>query len=42
MVGLMVGLVVGLVVGQIDGLTADLAYVWLLARNKDLRGVARI
>ena len=27
--------------GQIDGLGADLAYVWLLARNKDLRGVAR-
>ena len=28
--------------GQIDGLGADLAYLWLLARNKDLRRLARI
>ncbi len=27
--------------GQIDGHKADLAYLWLLARNKDLRRVAR-
>ena len=28
--------------GQIDGLKADLAYSWLLAKNKDLCAVARI
>ncbi len=28
--------------GQIDGLRADLAYLWLRAKNKDLRRVARI
>ncbi len=28
--------------GQIDGQKADLAYLWLLAKKKDLCGVARI
>ena len=28
--------------GQINGVKADLAYLWLRGRNKDLRGVARI
>ena len=28
--------------GQIDGIKADLAYSWLLAKNKDLCAVARI
>jgi hypothetical protein len=28
--------------GQIDGQKADLAYSWLLTKNKDLRSVARI
>ena len=27
--------------GRINGQKADLAYIWLLARNKDLRRVAR-
>ncbi len=26
--------------GQIDGQKADLAYLWLRARNKDLYGIA--
>ena len=29
-------------VGQISGWEADLAYSWLLMKNKDLRRVARI
>ena len=28
--------------GQIDGQKADLAYSWLLTKNKDLRRVTRI
>ena len=28
--------------GQIDGQKADLAYSWLITKNKDLRRVARI